>query len=104
MRNRQVYCCIAAALFPLSIFAQPHAWTLRECEDYAVANNITIKQRAKAVEKQEHALSTARNSRLPDLSGSVGQNFSLPIRVTLRCSSRRVCPSSRGSRFQRTSS
>lgn len=76
MRNRQVYCCIAAALFPLSIFAQPHAWTLRECEDYAVANNITIKQRAKAVEKQEHALSTARNSRLPDLSGSVGQNFS----------------------------
>ena len=42
MRNRQVYCCIAAVLFPLSIFAQPHAWTLRECEDYAVANNITI--------------------------------------------------------------
>lgn len=76
MRNRQVYCCIAAVLFPLSIFAQPHAWTLRECEDYAVANNITIKQRSKAVEKQEHALSTARNSRLPDLSGSVGQNFS----------------------------
>jgi outer membrane protein len=41
-----------------------------------VANNIAIKQRAKTVEKQEHALSTARNARLPDLSGTVGQNFS----------------------------
>ncbi len=76
MKQRQVYCCIAAVLLPLSLSAQPHAWTLRECEDYAVANNITIKQRAKTVEKQEHTLSTARNARLPDLSGTVGQNFS----------------------------
>lgn len=76
MRQRQVFSCIAAVLLPLSLSAQPHTWTLRECEDYAVANNITIKQRAKTVEKQEHTLSTARNARLPDLSGTVGQNFS----------------------------
>lgn len=56
--------------------AQDHQWSLHECEEYAVANNITIKQKAKAVEKQEYALSTARNARLPDLSGTVGQNFS----------------------------
>ena len=76
MRNRQVYCCITAVLISLTLSAQPHAWSLTDCEDYAVAHSISIKQKAKTVEKQEHALSTARNARLPDLSGSVGQNFS----------------------------
>jgi outer membrane protein len=55
--------------------AQTKQWTLRECEDYAVAHNITIQQREVAREKQTYTLSTARNSRLPDLTGSVGQNF-----------------------------
>jgi outer membrane protein len=55
--------------------AQTKQWTLRECEDYAVAHNITIKQREVAREKQTYTLSTARNSRLPELTGSVGQNF-----------------------------
>ena len=59
-----------------SIGAQTKQWTLRECEDYAVANNITIKQREVAREKQTYTLSTARNRRLPDLSASVGENFS----------------------------
>ena len=61
------------ALLPLQ--AQDKLWSLRECEDYAVAHNITVKQREKAVEKQANTLSTARNSRLPDLNGTVGQNF-----------------------------
>lgn len=56
--------------------AQTKQWTLRECEDYAVANSITIKQREVAREKQEYSLSTARNSRLPNLSATVGENFS----------------------------
>ena len=51
-------------------------WTLRECEDYAIANNISIKQSEVAREKQTYALSTARNKRLPDLSASLGENLS----------------------------
>ena len=58
------------------IDAQTKQWTLRECEDYAVANSITVKQHEVAREKQEYSLSTARNSRLPNLSASVGENFS----------------------------
>ena len=58
------------------IDAQTKQWTLRECEDYAVANSITVKQREVAREKQEYSLSTARNSRLPNLSATVGENFS----------------------------
>ena len=60
-------------LMPLN--AQDRLWSLSECEDYAVAHNITIKQKEKAVEKQVNNLSTAVNSRLPNLTGTVGQNF-----------------------------
>ena len=51
-------------------------WSLRECCDYAVEHNISIKQQQNQCRQQEIQLSTAKNSRLPDLSGSVGQNFS----------------------------
>ena len=60
----------------LPIEAQPRQWSLRECSDYAVAHNIGIKQQENQCRQQELNLSTARNARLPDLSGSVGQNFS----------------------------
>ena len=71
---------MSVSLFHLFTFsplsAQPHQWNLRECCDYAVANNISIKQQENACRQQEIQLSTAKNSRLPDLSGSMGQNFS----------------------------
>ena len=77
MKNVFVYCCVTAVLsFPLSTSAQDKQWSLRECCDYAVEHNISIKQQENQCRQQELDLSTAKNSRLPDLSGSVGQNFS----------------------------
>ncbi|MBP5713199.1 MAG: TolC family protein [Prevotella sp.] len=71
---------IGVSLFHLFTFsplsAQPRLWSLRECCDYAVANNISIKQQENACRQQEIQLSTSKNSRLPDVSGSMGQNFS----------------------------
>jgi outer membrane protein len=61
-------------LLPLS--AQTRQWSLVECCDYAVAHNISIKQQQNQCRQQELELSTAKNSRLPDLNASVGQNFS----------------------------
>lgn len=61
-------------LLPLN--AQPRQWSLVECCDYAVAHNISIKQQQNQCRQQELELSTAKNSRLPDLNASVGQNFS----------------------------
>ena len=75
MKNVIVCCCISAAL-TLPVSAQPKQWSLRECCDYAVANNISIKQQENQRRQQEIQLSTSKNSRLPDLSGSIGQNFS----------------------------
>ena len=51
-------------------------WSLRECCNYAVEHNISIKEQENKCRQQELSLSTARNSRLPDLSGSVSQSFS----------------------------
>jgi len=73
--NYLILTALLAMQAPQVADAQTKQWTLRECEDYAVAHNITIKQREVAREKQTYTLSTARNSRLPDLTGSVGQNF-----------------------------
>ncbi len=70
------------AIFALfaAISSQPAAaqkqWSLRECCDYAVSHNINLQQQENQRRQSELQLSTARNSRLPDLSGSVGQNFS----------------------------
>ena len=67
---------LALGLLGAEPVAAQHRWTLRECCDYAVSHNITIKQRENQRRQQELQLSTARNSRLPDLNGSAGQNFS----------------------------
>ena len=67
---------ILVVLVKVDVLAQNKQWTLLECCDYAVAHNISIKQTDNQRRKQELSLSTARNSRLPDLSASIGENFS----------------------------
>lgn len=69
---------ISAAMM-ISLAAQgqePHRWTLRECMAHALENNIEIKRMDIETQRRETELSTARNSRLPDLNASAGQNFS----------------------------
>ena len=56
--------------------AQERVWTLPQCIDYALENNLSVKQSGLNVEQKEISLNTAENNRLPDLSGSAGQNFS----------------------------
>lgn len=60
----------------IPIFAQNHRWSLQECIVYAVEHNITVKQQENTRRQREVELNTSRNSRLPNLSGSVSQNFS----------------------------
>ncbi len=67
---------VLVILVSLDMLAQNKAWSLRECCDYAVAHNVGIKQQENQCRQREIELSTSRNSRLPDLSASLGQNFS----------------------------
>ncbi len=55
-------------------FAQKQ-WTLTECIEYAIEHSINIQRQQDAVKQQEISLNTARNSRLPDLTASAGENF-----------------------------
>jgi len=59
---------------PLAQASNP--WTLRQCIDYALENNLTIKQTTLSVRQSEVELNSAENSRLPGVSASASQNFS----------------------------
>ena len=67
---------LALAFLPAVPVCAQQPWTLEQCIDHAVTHNIVIRQRENLTRQQAIQLSTARNSRLPDLNASVGQNFS----------------------------
>lgn len=60
----------------LSLSAQDKVWTLTECIDHAIENNITIGQRGMTVRQNEVALNTSKLSRLPGASANASENFS----------------------------
>lgn len=70
-------CCMAGSLSVVQAQeTAPHAWTLKECIDHALEHNIRIRQTANETEMSRIEAHTARWSRLPDLNGSAGQNWS----------------------------
>ena len=69
----------AANPFPLDyegIGEEPIPWSLKQCIEYALEHNISIKQQQKTVENSEIQLNTARSARLPSLNASANQSFS----------------------------
>lgn len=75
-----------AFLFILAIMVQQviaqKAWTLQQCISHAVSHNLNVKLQYDNIKQQEIALSTARNSRLPNLSGNAGENVSFGRALT----------------------
>lgn len=69
------YILVAASMACLPLHAQQE-WTLKQCIDYAIEHNLTIKQQEANAEQSRVELSTAKNSRLPNLAGSASQSFS----------------------------
>ncbi len=74
---------ILVVLVHLDSPAQPKQWTLQECTEYAVSHNLTVKQKDNTRRKQELQLSTAKNSRLPNLEGTVGESVSFGRGLTM---------------------
>ncbi len=66
---------LLAALFLAGSLSAQKKWSLQECVDYAIEHNLDIRQQALTMESSELDLNTARNSRLPNLNASAGQNF-----------------------------
>lgn len=73
MRKLQVLGVLS--LLCASPFQAQEVWDLKRCIDYAIEHNLTVKQQEVARDKSEVDLSTSKNSRLPDLNGSVSHSF-----------------------------
>lgn len=70
-------------LAPASLPAQTaREWSLQECVSYALAHNLSIRQQEDNVQLQKIQLSTTRNTRLPNLSGSAGESVSFGRALT----------------------
>lgn len=51
------------------------AWNLKQCIDYAVENNLDLKQKIIESEGKKIDLNTTKMSRLPDLNAGLGESF-----------------------------
>lgn len=71
--KRQIIITLAAIL-SLPAVAQER-WDLRQCIDYAIEHNLSIKQQEATRDQNAVELNTAKYSRLPNLNGNVGQSF-----------------------------
>lgn len=67
----------ASSVFALQTEAQEAGkqWTLEECIQYAIDHNIDLKQKEQVHARKEVDLNTSKNSWLPNLNASLGQNF-----------------------------
>ncbi|MBO4673206.1 MAG: TolC family protein [Bacteroidaceae bacterium] len=92
---KQIFLSIICAFFVSLAYAQEEnfnastlpsfnaPWNLRQCIDYAIEHNINIKLQENNVKNQEVSLSTAKNSRLPNLQASAGESFGFGRGLTI---------------------
>lgn len=78
----RTYILIAMALLSLTSEAQQR-WSLQECIDHAIKNNINIKRQENSIEQDEIALNTAKMSLLPGVNASVNQNWDMGRGLTM---------------------
>ena len=65
-----------AVIVAMMLAASGTPWSLADCINHALDNNISVKQSEITVSQRELELNTAKNSMLPSLSANGSQNFS----------------------------
>ncbi|WP_298532759.1 TolC family protein [uncultured Algibacter sp.] len=81
----------------IGIAQETKVWSLKECVDYTLENNIRVKQTALDVNTADENLITAKGNFLPNLSGSATQNFNFGSFINQ--DQRRISTDSRGNTF-----
>lgn len=74
MKKQYITFVTIAVLSASSAMAQKQ-WNLKQCIEYAIEHNLTIKQQEAAKDESAVDLNTAKWSRLPDLNGSASHSF-----------------------------
>ncbi len=77
MNNRNITILVLALLVSVSTFAQGKKWTLTECVNHAIENNISVKRAQNALLLNDQDIKAAKGQFLPGVSGSVGQSLGL---------------------------
>ncbi|MBR5707008.1 MAG: TolC family protein [Bacteroidaceae bacterium] len=72
-----------AAMLTAGTASAADSWTLQRCIDYALENNIQIRQSDIATQNSEVDYNSARSNRLPDLSANASQNWSFGRSLTI---------------------
>lgn len=67
---------ILFTIIGIEAYAQEKIWSLEECINYAIDNNITIKQQELQTNYQENILLQSKLGRLPTLNGQASNNIS----------------------------
>lgn len=61
----------------VSLKAQTKQWSLQECVDYAIENNLTVKQGENTLLIDDENIKEAKSAFLPSVNGNVSQRLSL---------------------------
>jgi outer membrane protein len=59
----------------LNSMGQKDVWSLQRCIDYAIKNNVQVKQGMVATQYQQNLLKQSKYARLPNLNGQASQSF-----------------------------
>ena len=81
MKTRVITIALAAMLTAGTANAAD-SWTLQRCIDYAIENNIQIRQSDIAAQNRDIDLNSARNNRLPGISAGASQGWSFGRSIT----------------------
>ncbi len=76
MKKTIIYLAVLLLYPAFALQSQTKQWTLEECIQYAIENNIELKQRELQEDLKDIAANTSKYSWLPNLNASIGQDFS----------------------------
>ena len=79
-------------------FAQDKKWTLKECVNHALENNLSVQQAKYTTDLRKEDVATAKGDFLPGVAASASQNFSFGSGFDAR-TNRRVSADRRSNGF-----
>lgn len=97
MINKYITVSLLLLVSFVSFGQSPKAWSLRECVDYALDNNISVKQAEVDTRSAAEDIVSAKGNFLPNLSGSASMNYNFGS--YLGQNGNRISLDSRGNNF-----
>jgi len=76
MKNPKSFLTVSLLFLGGSMMAQTESWTLQKCLDYAMENNIQLKQKAITTKSSHEDVLQAKSALFPSVSFSTNQNMS----------------------------